>query len=159
TFTPAEAPPVTEKDRQAWAFCPPVAKPVPAVKNRQRVRTPIDAFVLEKLEAKGLAFSPDASNVTLMRRAYLDLTALPPTVEEMRECLADTRPGAYERLIDKLLASPRYGERWGRHWLDAAGYVDVSGFDNDLVGMEVFDGIWRYRDYVVKSFNEDKPYD
>jgi mono/diheme cytochrome c family protein len=159
TFTSAEAPSVTEKDRQAWAFRTPQAAPVPAVKNRQRVRTPIDAFLLEKLEAQGLTFSADAPNLTLLRRAYLDLTGLPPTAEEMREYLADTRPGAYERLIDRLLASPRYGERWGRHWLDAAGYVDVAGFDNDLVGMELFDGIWRYRDYVVKAFNEDKPYD
>src|SRR5262245_27207247 len=109
TFTPAEAPEVTEKDRQSWAFRKPVAQPAPKVKNQQRVRTPIDAFVLAKLEAKGLNLSAEASSQTLMRRAYMDLIGLPPTPEEMKAYAADTRPGAYERLIDRLLASPQYG--------------------------------------------------
>ena len=159
TFTPAEAPEVTEKDRQSWAFRKPVAQPVPKVKNQQRVRTPIDAFVLAKLEAKGLNLSAEASSQTLMRRAYMDLIGLPPTPEEMKAYAADTRPGAYERLIDRLLASPQYGERWGRHWLDATGYTDVTGADIFLETIEVHEGMWRYRDYVVRSFNEDKPYD
>ena len=159
TFTAAEAPEVTEKDRQSWAFRKPVVQPVPKVKNQQRVRTPVDAFVLSKLEAKGLGFSTDAPNSTLMRRAYLDLTGLPPTPEEIKTFVADTRPGAYERLIDRLLASPQYGERWGRHWLDATGYTDVTGADIFLETIEVHEGMWRYRDYVVRSFNDDKPYD
>ena len=158
TFTQAEAPPVTEKDRQFWAFRKPVAAPVPSVKNRPRVRTPIDAFLLAQLEAKGLSFSPDASKVTLMRRAWLDLIGVPPSPEDIRAHLADNKRGAYERLLDKLLASPHYGERWGRHWLDAAGYTDEV---NEIgVGMSgVTDGMWRYRDWVIRAFNKDMPYD
>ncbi|MBM3739635.1 MAG: DUF1553 domain-containing protein [Acidobacteria bacterium] len=159
TFTDAEARPVKEADKQAWAFRRPAAGAPPAVKSKARVRTPIDQFLLARLEGKGLGFSPDAPSLTLLRRAYLDLHGLPPTAQEIDAFLADTKPGAWERLIDKLLESPHYGERWARHWLDAAGYVDVAGFDNDLVGMEMFDGIWRYRDYVVNAFNNDKPYD
>jgi hypothetical protein len=159
TFTPAEAPEITEKDRQYWAFRKPMAQAVPKVKNQHRVHTPIDAFVLAKLEAKGLGFSAEAPSQTLMRRAYMDLTGLPPTPEEIKAFAADTRPGAYERLIDRLLASPQYGERWGRHWLDATGYTDVTGADIFLEKIEVHEGMWRYRDYVVRSFNEDKPYD
>ena len=159
TFSAAEAPPITEQDRLYWAFRKPVAQPVPEVKNKRRVRTPIDKFVLSKLEAEGLSFSPDAPKVTLMRRAYLDLIGLPPAPEEIDAFLADTKPQAYERLIDRLLASPHYGERWGRHWLDAAGYTDITGFDAGPESYGLFDGIWRYRDYVVRSFNNDKPYD
>jgi mono/diheme cytochrome c family protein len=158
-FSEAEAPPVTEKDRAFWAFRKPVKAPPPPVKARARVRTPVDAFILSKLESKGLTLSPEAAPRTLLRRAYLDLTGLPPSPEEIDEFLADTRPGAYERLIDRLLDSPHYGERQARHWLDAAGYVDVGGFDNDLPGVELFEGMWRYRDYVVRAFNTDKPYD
>ena len=161
SFNQAEAPPVTEKDRRFWAFQKPVAAHVPSVKNRQRVRTPIDAFLLTQLEPKELGFSPDASKVTLMRRAWLDLIGVPPSPEEIRAYMADKRPDAYERLIDKLLASPHYGERWGRHWLDAAGYTDVIGFDVDfgLEGTIVMDGMWRYRDWVIRAFNQDMPYD
>ena len=156
TFTPAEAPEVTEKDRQSWAFRKPVARPAPKVKNQQRVRTPIDAFVLAKLEAKGLNLSAEASSQTLMRRAYMDLIGLPPTPEEMKTYAADTRPGAYERLIDRLLASPQYGERWGRHWLDATGYTDSAAV-TFLEMIEVNEGMWRYRDYVVRSFKTTNP--
>jgi len=159
TFTPAEAPEVTGKDREYWAFRKPVAKPVPRVKDQRRVRTPIDAFVLAKLEVKGLSLSPEASSQTLMRRAHMDLTGLPPTPDEIKAFAADTRPGAYERLVDRLLASPQYGERWGRHWLDATGYTDVTGADIFLETIEVHEGMWRYRDYVARSFNQDKPYD
>lgn len=159
TFTEAEARPVSAADRQGWAFRKPVAGAVPSVRGQARARTPIDQFLLSRLEARKLGFSPDAPPLTLLRRAHLDLTGLPPTEDETKAFLADAKPGAWERLVDRLLESPHYGERWGRHWLDAAGYVDVAGFDNDLVGMELFDGIWRYRDYVVKSLNDDKPYD
>ncbi len=157
-FTKAEAPDITSKDREFWSFRKPVAAPAPKVKAGARVRTPIDAFALAKLEGKGLTFSPDAPNLTLLRRAYLDLTGLPPTPEEARTFAEDTKPGAYERLIDRLLASPRYGERWGRHWLDAAGYTDTTGKDFDPKKAELSEGIWRYRDYVIKATNEDKPW-
>ena len=159
TFTPAEARPVTEKDRQFWAYRKPTAAAPPKVKAVSRVRTPIDAFVLQKLESKGLELSPEASKLTLMRRAYLDLIGIPPSTEEIAAYLADNKPGGYERLIDQLLARPQYGERWGRHWLDAAGYTDSSGFDPGITSGDVFDNIWRYRDWVVRSLNNDKPYD
>jgi hypothetical protein len=150
---------VTEKDRQFWAFHPPVRSAVPAVKHSERVRTPIDAFVLAKLEAKGLTLSPDADRLTLLRRVSFDLIGLPPTPEEIDAFLADTRPHAYERVVDRLLSSLHYGERWGRHWLDAAGYSDSVGGDNDPGQLFVREGMWRYRDYVIRSLNEDKPFD
>ena len=128
------------------------------MKTAGRVRTPVDAFVLARLENKGLTFSPDASNLTLVRRAYFDLIGLPPTPEELHAFLEDTKPGAYERLIDHLLASPQYGERWGRYWLDAVGYVDTTEKDFDPVHVELANGMWRYRDYVIKATNEDKPW-
>ena len=159
TFTEKEAPPITEEDRRYWAFRKPEDHPAPSVPNKQRVRTPIDAFVLARLESEGLGFSSDAPKEVLLRRAYFDLIGLPPSPEEIDAFLSDTEPGAYERLIDRLLDSPHYGERWGRHWLDAAGYTDTSGFDNDIPTIQVFEGMWRYRDYVVKALNDDKPYD
>ena len=155
----AEEPEISEKERQFWAFRSPVRAGVPQVKNRKRVQTPIDAFVLSKLEAKGLTFSPEASRLTLVRRAYFDLIGLPPSPEEVKAFLKDSRPDAYQRLIDRLLASPHYGERWGRHWLDVAGYTDMAGLDAGQEYLRFNEGIWRYRDYVVRSFNEDKPYD
>ncbi len=159
TFTEKEAPPVTDEDRKLWAFRKPVSHPLPDVKSQDRVRTPVDAYVLAKLEAKGLSLSPDAPKETLLRRAYFDLLGLPPTLEEIDEFLSDTRPDAYEQLIGRLLKSPHYGERWGRYWLDAAGYTDTAGQDNDIPTANVFEGMWRYRDYVVQSLNDDKPYD
>jgi mono/diheme cytochrome c family protein len=157
-FTKAEAPDVSEKDREFWSFRKPVAAPVPRVKAAKRVRTPIDAFVLSKLESKGLSLSPDASNRTLMRRAYFDVLGVPPSPEEAAAFLNDTKPEAYERLLDRLLASPRYGERWGRHWLDAAGYVDTQAKDFDAVKYDIAEGMWHYRDYVIKATNDDKPW-
>ena len=125
------------------------------MKAQRLVRNPIDAFLLEKLEAKGLGYSAEAGRLTLMRRAYLDLIGLPPTPAEIEAYQNDHAPDAYERLVDRLLASPHYGERWGQHWLDMAGYADSEGFGQD-------DGIrpyaWRYRDYVIRSLNADKPY-
>ena len=159
TFSLAEAPPITEEDRSFWAFRQPVAAPVPRVRDQGRVRTPIDAFVLARLEAKGLGLSPEESRPTLMRRAYFDLTGLPPTPEEMEKFLSDPRPDAYERLVNRLLESPHYGERWGRHWLDLMGYTDITGFDNDLPITSVFEGMWRYRDWVVEALNRDQPFD
>ncbi|MEO2011508.1 MAG: PSD1 and planctomycete cytochrome C domain-containing protein [Pirellulaceae bacterium] len=145
----------TAKEREFWAFQEPVASPPPEVTAVERVRTPIDRFVLTKLEAVGLTFSPDASKLMLLRRAYFDLTGLPPTPEEAREFLEDERPDAFERLIDRLLASPRYGERWGRHWLDVVGYLDSAGKDFNPNAVTLFDGFWRYRDYVIESTNRD----
>jgi mono/diheme cytochrome c family protein len=147
---------VTDKDRDFWAFQPPHAGTPPAVKQPARSRNPIDAFVMHKLERRGLTLAPEADRATLLRRAYLDLTGLPPEPTEVRAFLADHDPQAYERLIDRLLASPRYGERWGRHWLDLAGYADTEGKrEQDLVRPSA----WRYRDYVIRAFNADKPYD
>jgi hypothetical protein len=153
----ARKPVVKDQDREYWAFKKPSAAPVPQVRASDRLRTPVDAFLLAKLEAKGLTYSPDASKATLLRRAYLDLIGLPPSPDEVRNFQADTRPDAYERLVDRLLDSPHYGERWGRHWLDVAGYTDSPHCDTQGSFLPVDD--WRYRDYVVRAFNQDKPYD
>ena len=147
---------VSEEDRLFWSFQPPKRSRVPKVRSQDSVRTPIDAFLLEKLEAKGLSFSPEAERPTLMRRAYFDLIGLPPGPEEIEAHLKDHSPFAYERMIDRLLASPHYGERWARYWLDPAGYSDSEGkVENDLVRHQLY----RYRDYVIRSFNSDKSYD
>ncbi|MFM7862598.1 MAG: DUF1549 domain-containing protein, partial [Planctomycetaceae bacterium] len=122
---------VTEADRSYWAFQPPRQVAEPAVHAEARVRTPIDRFLLFRLEQQGLSFSPEADKSVLIRRAYLDLTGLPPEPAAVAAFLRDERPNAYELLIAELLQSPHYGERWGRHWLDAAGYVDGK-LDNDL---------------------------
>jgi hypothetical protein len=157
-FTKAEAPDISAKDREFWSFRRPVAAAVPKVKGVKRIRTPIDAFVLSKLEPKGLSLSPEAAPRTLLRRAYFDLLGIPPTPEEAAAFLNDTKPGAYERLIDRLLAAPQYGERWGRHWLDAAGYVDTQAKDFEATRPDIAEGMWRYRDYVIKAINDDKPW-
>lgn len=157
-FTVAEAPPVTEKDRSHWAFRPPAAARPPRVRARDRVRTPVDSFVISRLEGEGLSLAQDASRQVLMRRAYLDLWGVPPTPAEAAEFLADTRPEAFERLLDRLLESHRYGQRWGRFWLDAAGYVDTKGKDFQADTVTLAPGMWRYRDYVISAFNQDKPW-
>jgi hypothetical protein len=141
----------TEQQRNFWAFQP-VSKPVPP---RVEAPNPIDAFVLAKLEANKLKPNPPAERITLIRRAYLDLIGLPPSPEEVEAFLSDKSPAAFEKVVDKLLASAQYGERWGRHWLDLARYADSAGFKAD----ETRPNLWRYRDYVIRSFNEDKPYD
>ena len=147
---------ITEEERDYWAFKPMHRSPVPKVKDTARVRTPIDAFLLAKLEEQGLTFNPDADKPALLRRVTLDLTGLPPTPEEVATFVADDSPDAYERLVDRLLASPHYGERWGRHWLDIAGYADSEGYtDADPVRPWAY----RYRDYVIRSMNTDKPID
>jgi hypothetical protein len=147
--------PITDIDRQFWSFLKPVRPAVPAVKNRSSVRNEIDAFVLRRLEANGMAFAPPAKPQVLLRRVYLDLIGLPPSPEELDQFLADPSDAAYEKIIDRLLTSPRYGERWGRHWLDLARYADSGGYEFDYDRPHA----WRYRDYVIRSFNEDKPYD
>ena len=152
-----EAKPPASTDH--WAFRPLAMPSLPVVKAVTRVRTPVDAFVLSKLESKGLTFAPDAERLPLVRRVTFDLIGLPPTPEEADAFLADVSPQAYEKVVDRLLASPHYGERWGRHWLDAAGYADTIGTDNDVNGGKVREGMWRYRDYVVRSLNADKPFD
>lgn len=144
---------VTDKDRAFWAFQPPRAVPPLLVAG---TRTPLDAFVIQRLAQKGLALSPEADRATLIRRATLDLTGLLPEPQEVRDFLADTSPDAYERLIDRLLASPRLGERQGRHWLDLAGYADSEGKrEQDLPRPHA----WRYRDYVIRAFDAAKPFD
>ncbi|MFT5323996.1 MAG: mono/diheme cytochrome c family protein/cytochrome c553 [Planctomycetaceae bacterium] len=137
-----------------WAFRSPRKTSVPKVDTESD--SPIDAFVAQKLSDRGLAFAPQAARLTLLRRVYFDLVGLPPTTAAIDEFLADTNPDAWERLIDRLLASPRYGERWARHWLDAAGYADSEGAQNED---RVRPHLWRYRDYVIRAFNDDKPYD
>ena len=117
---------------------------------------PIDAFLLRRLNADGLGFSPKAGKRTLIRRATFDLTGLPPTPEEIAKFLADETPQAYDQLIDRLLASPNYGERWGRHWLDVAGYADSEGYTESDAERG---WAWRYRDYVVRALNDDMPWD
>ncbi len=124
------------------------------MKDAAWARTEVDRFILTALEAKGLKPSPEADRRTLIRRASFDLIGLPPTPEEVEAFVKDPAPRAWERVVDRLLASPHYGERWGRHWLDLARYADSSGFHNDLDRPHA----WRYRDYVIRSFNEDKPY-
>ncbi len=136
-----------------WSFRP-VRRPVPPqVSDAQWVRTPIDRFILHRLKAEGLAPSPEASRITLLRRLSLDLLGLPPSPAAVDRFLEDTRPGAYERLVERLLASPHYGERWGRHWLDVARYADSDGFSDGSRQ------IWMYRDWVVRSLNRDLPFD
>ena len=148
-------PAVTEQDRKFWSFQPPVRPSIPEVRAQELVRTPVDAFLLARLEAGGLSFSPPASPLQLLRRAYLDLVGMPPSAFEVEAYLQDRRPDAYERMIERLLSSSHYGERWGRYWLDLAGYSDSEGFgDHDRFRPYA----WRYRDYVIRSFNRDKPY-
>ena len=137
--------------RDYWAFRHPQQVPVPASREFDH---PVDRFLEATRKDAGLTAAPRADRLTLLRRAYLDLIGLPPTPEQVEEFLADTGRGAWERLIDKLLDSPHYGERWGRHWMDVARYADTDGFEQDYVRLNM----WRYRDYVIDAFNDDKPY-
>jgi len=147
---------ISENDRKHWAFQPPRRPAIPPVRAHDRVVNPIDSFVLAALEKKRLAMNPEAPRAQLLRRLAFDLTGLPPSPEILERFLQDRRPDAYERVVDELLASPRYGERWARQWLDIAGYADSEGvLDADVIRPNA----WRYRDYVVRSFNNDKPYD
>ena len=141
-----------------WWSLRPIALPhTPKVENAAWVRNPIDAFILARLEAKRLKPAPAADPATLIRRLYFDLIGLPPTPNELDAFVKayDADPqAAYEKLVDRLLASPHYGERWGRHWLDTVRFAESHGFEYDRLR----DHAWRYRDYVIDSFNNDKPY-
>ncbi|MDQ6705469.1 MAG: DUF1549 and DUF1553 domain-containing protein, partial [Acidobacteriota bacterium] len=146
---------ITAKDREHWAFQP-VREPAPAkVANEVWVKTPIDRFILAKLEEKKIRPAAPASKLTLLRRVTYDLVGLPPTPEDTEAFLADKSTGAFAKVVDRLLATQQYGERWGRHWLDVARFADSTGMDED----HIYPYAWRYRDYVVKAFNEDLPYD
>src|SRR5438093_5686595 len=146
---------ITEEERAFWSFQPIRQPKIPATKPKDRARTRIDAFLVASMAKKKLSFSPDAEKVTLLRRACFDLIGLPPTPAEVEAFLADIAPDAYERLLDRLLDSPHYGERWGRHWLDIAGYADSDGY-SDADPPRAYS--YKYRDYVISSFNSDKPF-
>ncbi len=146
---------VTTAEREYWAFQPIRRPTVPPVVAAERVRTPIDAFLLARMEPVGLTLARDAEKVTLIRRAYLNLIGLPPTPEQVEKFLTDNGRHAWECLIDELLDSPHYGERWGRHWLDVAGYADSEGSDRD----EIRPWAYKYRDWVIRAFNQDMPFD
>src|SRR5207253_1554519 len=129
---------------QHWSFVKPVRLPLPRVNNTAWPRNPIDRFILARLEARGWTPSPEADRATLIRRLSFDLIGLPPTLEELKAFLADQSPNAYEHLVDRLLASPHYGERMAQHWLDLARYADTSGYHTDRIR-----SMWKYRDWVI----------
>jgi Protein of unknown function (DUF1553)/Protein of unknown function (DUF1549) len=146
-------PAITSTERQHWAFVSPKRPELPKPKHQST--NPIDAFILARLEKEGLKPSPEADKVTLIRRVTLDLTGLPPTPDEIDAFLKDDAPDAYEKVVDRLLASPHFGERWAQHWLDVARFAESNGYELDADRPHA----WRYRDYVIRSFNDDKPYD
>ena len=137
-----------------WAFVKPVRPDTPRVSDSRGLRNPIDAFVLARLDQQGLKPSPEADRATLLRRVSLDLIGLPPTPEEVEAFVSDRSPDAYEKLVDRLLASPHYGERWARRWLDLARYADTNGYEKDRAR-----SIWPYRDWVIRALNADMPFD
>jgi hypothetical protein len=151
----AEPPAIPHEKQDHWAWKRPVRPPVPAVHGRDWVRNPVDAFVLARLEGAGLEPASAASREQLLRRVTLDLLGLPPTPAESDAFVNDRSPDAWENVVDRLLASPQYGERWGRHWLDLARFAESNGYEHD----EVRPDAWRYRDYVIAAFNGDKRYD
>lgn len=144
-----------DKARSFWSFQPVRRFPVPTVSRHERVLNAIDAFIGARLDTENHSFSPPAANHDLLRRLSLDVRGLPPTVDEQQEFHLDEAPDAYERLVDRLLSDPAYGERWTRHWLDVVRYADSNGYERDGAKPSV----WRYRDYVIASLNADKPYD
>jgi hypothetical protein len=146
--------PVSPIAKKHWSFIAPTRPDLPAIKDRSWPKNPIDNFVLAKIEQHGLAPSPEADRITLIRRLSLDLTGLPPTLEQIDEFVNDQDQKAYENLVERLLASPSYGERWGRHWLDVARYADTNGFEKDLAR-----SIWPFRDWVIDAMNRDMPFD
>jgi hypothetical protein len=145
---------ITDADKNFWSFKPISQAAPPTPKQQDWAVNPIDRFILANLEKNGLKPAPQADKTTLLRRATFDLTGLPPTEKELQDFLADKSPQAFEKVVDRLLASPRYGERWGRHWLDVMRYADSTGSDED----HRYPHAWRYRDYVVEAFNDDMPY-
>ncbi len=146
---------ISEERRNRWSFLPVTRPPVPVVSDARFKANPVDRFIFAKLAEKGLKPAPAADKLTLLRRARYDLTGLPPSLEEIDAFLADDAPGAYKKVIERLLASRQYGERWGRHWLDLVRYADTAGDSADFPIPEAY----RYRNYVIDSFNKDKPYD
>ena len=144
-----------QNDRSHWSFIAPKLPALPAVRNKRWPRNPIDLFILARLEREGITPSPEADRRTLIRRLNLDLTGLPPTPEEARAFADDSSPEAYEHLVDSLLASPHFGERWARHWLDLARYADTSGYQIDRPRPFA----WLYRDWVINAINDDLPFD
>jgi mono/diheme cytochrome c family protein len=147
---------LTHEEQAFWAFQPIRRPALPTVKEHRRIRTPIDAFLLARLDKEGLSFSSEADRATLIRRVYFDLLGLPPSPAEIASFLVDPAADAYERLVDRLLSSSHYGERWGRHWLDVAGYADSEGYtEDDAVRVYAY----KYRDYVIRAFNADMPLD
>ena len=151
---PADEQPLPAPVNKHWAFQPPVRFPLPAVRDAAWPRGAIDTFLLARLEKEGIAPSAATEKATLLRRAYLDLIGLLPTPTEVAAFEADQSPDAYEKLVDRLLASPHYGERWGRHWLDLARYADSNGYTRDF-GRQ----IWKYRDWVIDAINRSQPFD
>ena len=143
-----------ERAREFWAFKPPQKPTAPEVRDTAWPRSDIDLFILAKLERNGISPVEDASRFTLLRRATLDLVGLPPTTQEIDAFLADSSPNAFATVVDRLLQSPEFGERWARHWLDLMQYADTTGY----VWSRPLFNAYRYRDYVVRSFNDDKPY-
>lgn len=159
----SQAPPVAEKrtepavhadKKNHWSFKAPEQPPVPEVKDKKWTRNAIDNFVLARLEKENLRPAPEADRITLIRRLSLDLTGLPPTIQEVDDFLADQHADAYEKVVERLLASSHHGEQWGRHWLDVARYADSNGFEKDLPR-----SIWPYRDWVINALNHDMPFD
>jgi len=146
---------ISDQDRQWWAFKKPVHSAPPKVTDARWAKNPIDAFVKRAMDAKGLTPAPQADRATLIRRAYLDVIGLLPSPAQLDEAMKDASPKWFEAMVEKLLASPHYGERWGRYWLDVVRYADSSGFEHD----RDLPTAWRFRDYVIQSFNQDKPYD
>ncbi len=144
----------TNAQQKHWAYQPIAKPPLPKVRNAKWVKTPVDTFILTRLEKEKLAPSPEADRLALIRRVTFDLTGLPPTLEEVTAFLADQSPNAFETVVDRLLASPAYGERWGRHWLDVVRYGESHGYEQNHLRPTA----WPYRDYVIRAFNEDKPY-
>jgi hypothetical protein len=147
--------PISDEERAYWAFVPPVRPEIPAVARAGWNDNPIDALLLSAMDARGATPAPPADRRTLVRRAYLDVLGLPPTPAQVADFVEDDRPDAWPRLVDSLLASPHYGERWARHWMDLARYADSGGFEFDVDRPQMY----RYRDYLIDSFNADKPYD
>ena len=146
---------VGQEASRHWAFQPIVRPATPQPQNVDWVRNPIDAFVLRRLEKENIAPSPEADRATLIRRVYLDLLGLPPSVEQLRAFEADGRPDAYQKMVDAALESEHYGERWGRHWLDLARYADSDGYEKDRQRPNA----WRYRQWVIEALNQDMPFD
>lgn len=150
-----EEPPITERERSHWAFQPLVRPVPPEVKHQELVRNPIDQFVLRQLEEHGLQLMPEAERRVLIRRLSFDLRGLPPSADEIAEFEADASPDANARLVERLLSSPAYGERWAQHWLDLARFAESDGFEHDKERPDA----WRYRDWVIQALNDDVPYD